>query len=99
MTDYEAIFEQAFKDAKSGSTRSLSDNLRCDRVALAAVVAAAKAEALEEAATWAADVAERMSVGSYSTGPSGREQDLWDKYWHASEWLAGRAENARKATQ
>ena len=51
MTDYEAIFEQAFKDAKSGSTRSLSDNLRCDRVALAAVVAAAKAEALEEAAT------------------------------------------------
>ena len=97
MTDYETIYQ----DGTNAVWPSLEedDYPAAHRAGLDAVVAAAKAEALEEAATWAADVAERMSVGSYSTGPSGREQDLWDKYWHASEWLAGRAENARKATQ
>ena len=98
MNDYEAIYEAAY-DAEYILEEIREPHEDAYKAGIAAVVAAAKAEALEEAATWAADVAERMSVGSYSTGPSGREQDLWDKYWHASEWLAGRAENARKATQ
>ena len=100
MTNYETIYRDMVLTTPFPADASHSEEFRITHAAgLAAVVAAAKAEALEEAATWAADVAERMSVGSYSTGPSGREQDLWDKYWHASEWLAGRAENARKATQ
>lgn len=78
-----------FGDALTAADRILASKW------LAETIADAKAEALEEAAEWAEAVADRMGVGSYEHGPSGREIDLWQKYEHASEWLAGRAADMR----